>query len=117
MKARIDNEMSVSMAEKSFAWKPLLRAWSQEWLTSAEYRSTLSDEVIASGWLGSPGASEEQITSAEQWFGVALPHSESVWQRTRPLARVQNTVRSLSPTHLMPDTCPCVGEMLQVSIR
>src|SRR5690348_3068174 len=62
-KSPINNETSMSVAEKSFAWEPLLRTWGQEWLTSAEYRSVLSDEVIASGWLGYPGASEEQIAS------------------------------------------------------
>jgi hypothetical protein len=77
------------MAEKLFAWKPLLRIRSQEWLTSAAYSSALSDEVIASGWLGYPGASEEQITSAEQRLGMSLPPSyreflrlTNGWRRT-----------------------------------
>jgi hypothetical protein len=32
-------------------------------------------EVIASGWLGYPGASEEQMASAEQRLGMSLPPS------------------------------------------
>src|SRR5690349_11001386 len=81
-KARIDNETSVSMTEKSFAWEPLLRSWSQEWLTSAEYRSVLSDEVIASGWLGYPAANKEQIARVEQRLGIALPPSYREFLRT-----------------------------------
>lgn len=90
-KVRVDNETSVRMAEKSFAWEPLLRTWSQERLTSAEYRSVLPDEVIASEWLGYPGAREKEITSAEQRLAMSLP--PSYWE----FLRVTNGWRRTSP--------------------
>jgi hypothetical protein len=103
-KARIDNKTSVSMAEKSFAWEPLLRTWSREWLTSAEYGSVLSAEVIASGWLGFPSASEEQITSAEQRLGMSLPpsytaflHVTNGWRRTTHFIEQMRSAEQIKP--------------------
>jgi hypothetical protein len=58
-----------------FNWEPLLRIWSQEWLTRAEYASTLPKDDIESGWLGYPGARKGRIASAEQRLGKALPLS------------------------------------------
>ena len=103
-KARIDNETSMNMAEKSFAWEPLLRTWSRVWLTSAEHRSVLSAEVIASGWLGFPNASEEQITSAEQRLGMSLPPSyreflqvTNGWRRTTYFIEQMWSAKQIKP--------------------
>ncbi len=71
-------------------WRPLLEHWSQEILASdAAYRLALPVEVVASGWLGYPGATEEQIEAAEQRLGTRLPPSYRTflavtngWRRT-----------------------------------
>src|SRR5215467_13009976 len=63
------------MTKEPIGWEPPLRTWSQEWLTSAEFASTLPEEVISSGWLGCPGASKEPIASAEQRLGQSPPPS------------------------------------------
>jgi SMI1/KNR4 family protein SUKH-1/HEAT repeat protein len=74
-----------------FAWEPLLNTWSQEWLNVREYTVEAPDEVIESGWLGYPGASEEQIAGAEQRLGTILPPSY------REFLRVTNGWRRTSP--------------------
>jgi cell wall assembly regulator SMI1 len=74
------------------AWRPLLEQWSQEILASdADYWQSLPEEVIASGWLGYPGATEEQIAVAEQRLGTRLPPSyreflavTNGWRHTTP---------------------------------
>lgn len=71
----------------SYDWKGLMEQWNRELLASRalvhelEYRSYRSDaykgryteEVLKSGWLGYPGATDEQITRTEARLGVALP--------------------------------------------
>ncbi len=65
-------------------WKELLTQWSREIITSKsfaeflqhrarEYPGLYTDAVLASGWLGYPGASEARITEAETRLGITLP--------------------------------------------
>src|SRR6516225_6183041 len=62
-----------------YGWRELLSAWSRELIDIAEeddeLREELSPEVAATGWLGFPGATDEQITAAEDRLSVALPPS------------------------------------------
>ena len=60
----------------AFNWKPFLDQWSRAILASpdAEYFD-LPPEVVESGWLGFPSATEAQIAAAEARLGVALPPS------------------------------------------
>jgi SMI1 / KNR4 family (SUKH-1) len=58
-----------------FEWKAFLTEFNRELLASAELRSRLPQEVAESGWLGSPGASEAEISEAEARLGVRLPPS------------------------------------------
>lgn len=57
------------------AWRDLLVEWNPEILATPELRDLLPPEVIATGWLGYPGATEEQIAQAEARLGVRLPPS------------------------------------------
>lgn len=60
----------------TFNWEYFLKRWSRELLESmGEERSKLPTEVIQSGWLGYPGATEEQITRAEARLKTTLPFS------------------------------------------
>jgi hypothetical protein len=61
----------------AFDWESFLRQWSQAVLESMsdEQLSQLPQEVIASGWLGYPGATEEQICQTESRLGVKFPPS------------------------------------------
>ncbi len=76
----------------SYDWRLFLEEWSQEILAyDDEYRLELPAEVIASGWLGYPGATEEQIAQAEGRLGTRLPPSyreflavTNGWRRTSP---------------------------------
>ncbi len=58
-----------------FNWKDFLTQWNQELLGDAEIREHLPPDVIASGWLGYPGATEEQLAQLEQRLGTTLPSS------------------------------------------
>lgn len=72
-------------------WEPLLRQWSREVLASDEYAGLLPPEVVASGWLGYPGATEEEIQQAETRLGTQLPPSY------REFLKVSNGWRITSP--------------------
>jgi hypothetical protein len=63
-------------------WESWLDTWNRELLARydpAEYNafvdSRVTPEVVASGWLGSPGAGETQIAELEARLGVRLPPS------------------------------------------
>jgi hypothetical protein len=58
-----------------YAWAELMRPWNAELLTDPQIREMLEPDVIASGWLGFPGASEADIQTAEARLGLQLPES------------------------------------------
>jgi hypothetical protein len=59
----------------AFDWEVFLRRWSQAILASMDGadRQLLPPEVIESGWLGYPGASEADLQRTETRLGVRLP--------------------------------------------
>jgi len=59
----------------SFPWKDLLAQWSDEIIRSGDLDDELAPAVAASGWLGHPGATEEEISAAEARLGVTFPPS------------------------------------------
>ncbi|MEG4803366.1 SMI1/KNR4 family protein [Microcoleus sp. ARI1-B5] len=62
---------------KTFDWESQIREWSCkriECLTESE-KEELPPEIIESGYLGYPGATEEQIIAAEARLGVTFPPS------------------------------------------
>ncbi|MBD2195914.1 MULTISPECIES: SMI1/KNR4 family protein [Calothrix] len=62
---------------KNFNWQSRIREWSQKRIEALEdyEKEELSSEVIESGYLGYPGATEEQITAAEARLNINLPPS------------------------------------------
>ncbi|GAB4199138.1 MAG: hypothetical protein Fur006_49540 [Coleofasciculaceae cyanobacterium] len=69
----------------TFNWERFLKRWSQELLKSmGEERFKLPLEVLQSGWLGYPGASEEQIACTEA--RLAINWLVSLTVRTSSLA-------------------------------
>jgi hypothetical protein len=72
------------------AWEALLQQWSKEVLAS-EHADTLPPEVISSGWLGFPGATEEDIQEAENRLKAKLPPSY------RQFLKVSNGWRIATP--------------------
>ena len=75
----------------AFDWPTFLREWSRELLASADIADQLPPEVVASGWLGYPGATEEQLRQAEARLGRQLPPSyraflqaSNGWRQTGP---------------------------------
>jgi hypothetical protein len=58
-----------------FDWHRFLVQWSKLALKLGEESADLPSEVIASGWLGYPGATEQQIAEAEDRLGAVLPPS------------------------------------------
>lgn len=56
-------------------WKPFLAEYNRELLTYEEVVETLPSELIKAGWLGYPGATEEEIRTAEKRLAVRLPPS------------------------------------------
>lgn len=59
----------------NFAWQELLTQWSRELRAADEFMEDIPLDVIASGWLGYPGAKEDQIAQAETRLGTKLPPS------------------------------------------
>ena len=57
------------------AWRELLTRWNADLLDAPDIVEHLSPEVVASGWLGFPGATEEEIRAAEARLGCQLPPS------------------------------------------
>jgi hypothetical protein len=60
-------------------------------IESNNFKDEMPPEVIASGWLGYPGATEEQIKKAELRLGTTLPPAY------REFLKVTNGWRQLSP--------------------
>jgi hypothetical protein len=57
-------------------WRAFLEQWSRAVLASPDVENfELPPGVIESGWLGFPGATEEQIAAAETRLGIRLPPS------------------------------------------
>jgi hypothetical protein len=79
----------------AFDWESFLRQWSQDILESMtdEEKRYLPSEVLVSGWLGYPGATEAEIASAELRLGVKLPPSY------REFLKVTNGWRQTASKH------------------
>ncbi|MDJ0704625.1 MAG: SMI1/KNR4 family protein [Leptolyngbyaceae cyanobacterium MO_188.B28] len=77
----------------TFDWESFLRRWSQELIRAmGDEQADLPPEALESGWLGYPGATEEQINQAEAHLGMILPPSYRAflkvtngWRQTTPL--------------------------------
>jgi SMI1/KNR4 family protein SUKH-1/HEAT repeat protein len=81
-----------------YDWEPLLERWSHQWLRVREFAVELPDEVVAAGWLGYPGATEEELYEVEHRLGRTLPPSY------REFLRITNGWRRTSPfiNHIWP---------------
>ena len=56
-------------------WNGLLTRWSRAVLERPELAGSLPGDVRETGWLGYPGATEEQLRSAEARLAIPLPPS------------------------------------------
>ena len=72
-----------------YDWNTLLQQWNEVLLQkldltvyNAFVEPDITPAVVASGWLGFPGATEEQITATEQRLGVSLPPSYRTFLQT-----------------------------------
>ncbi len=79
-------------------WEELLRHLSEELLRDPDSANGLPADVRASGWLGYPGATEDQIARAEDHLGVTLPLSyrtflkvSNGWRRTIQYVQLWST--------------------------
>lgn len=75
----------------NFDWQRFLENWSQDYLACTGEMHNVSPEVLASGWLGFPGATEVQIAEAEARLSIQLPPSyreflkiSNGWRQTTP---------------------------------
>ncbi len=80
------------MAE--FEWTKFLVRWNQALLRDPNVVVELSADVVASGWLGYPAATDMDIAQAEERLGTTLPQSY------RDFLRVSNGWRQ--PTWYIP---------------
>ncbi|MFN6536612.1 MAG: SMI1/KNR4 family protein [Nostoc sp. EkiNYC01] len=62
---------------KTFDWESRIREWSRQRIEALEEyeQEELPPEVIEAGFLGYPGATEEQISATEARLGVTFPPS------------------------------------------
>ena len=75
----------------TFEWTGFLRRWSRDLLRIGDAIEDLPANVIASGWMGYPGATEAQIGEVEAHLGTRLPPSyrefltvTNGWRQTTP---------------------------------
>ncbi len=68
--------VKASSIMPTYDWKPFLEQWSRE-LIAADHADLrrMPVEGVASGWLGYPAATEDQIAALEARLGMALPPS------------------------------------------
>lgn len=60
---------------ENYDWRSFLETYSRELLSSPQVVSRVQDDVLKSGWLGFPGATEEAILAQENKLGTRLPIS------------------------------------------
>ena len=58
-----------------FNWQTFLEQFSRSLLADDNIRAQQSQEILNSGWLGFPGASQEEIGVLEERLGIELPPS------------------------------------------
>lgn len=58
-----------------FDWRPFLERASRDLLMDQGILGMMPPEAVSSGWLGYPGASEEEIALLESRLGIRLPLS------------------------------------------
>jgi hypothetical protein len=58
----------------TYPWQRFLARWSED-LLSSELARAFPPEVQASGWIGSPGATESELAGVEARLGTTLPPS------------------------------------------
>lgn len=83
--------MSSLARPKTFDWYKFLGQWSQEFIANSRHADQLPESVRESGWLGFPGATEDQIAQVESRLNVTLPFSyreflkaSNGWRQTTP---------------------------------
>ncbi|HEX6489155.1 MAG TPA: SMI1/KNR4 family protein [Candidatus Dormibacteraeota bacterium] len=65
----------VAELDDRHPWLEFLRRWSREWLQVDAFVLEQEDAVVESGWLGLPGATEDELTALETRLGRRLPRS------------------------------------------
>jgi hypothetical protein len=74
-------------------WRELLTRWNADLLQTPDLADRLPAEAVAAGWLGYPGATDEQLLRAETRLGASLPRSY------REFLKVSNGWRHLGYFH------------------
>ena len=62
-------------ADPRFPWQPFLRRWSWQMLQVEAFVLHQDDDVVKSGWLGFPPATQSELDSLERRLGRRLPPS------------------------------------------
>lgn len=83
--------MSNITGLSTFNWQNFLAQWSHDFITYSRDLGQLTDDILESGWLGYPGATDEQIAQSEARLNVSLPLSyreflkvTNGWRQTTP---------------------------------
>ena len=74
--------VAVPLVDPRFDWPDLLERYSHAYLRDRWYPLDLPDEVVASGWLGFPGADEALIAAVEERLGLRFPPSYRSFLKT-----------------------------------
>ena len=88
---RMEMPTPVVQPQRESAWGRLLAGISSLRLSDSEVAVSVSDEKFSSGWLGEPGATEEELAVAERRLSTTLPPTY------RAFLREANGFEQLSP--------------------
>lgn len=91
---------SAAAPRDAWDWRALLDRCSQRNLADRAYAAGLEDAVVASGWLGFPGADPAELHALEARLGLRLPPSyRALLSLTNGFRRVSSNVGALLPAH------------------
>jgi HEAT repeat protein len=67
--------VKLPLVDATYDWPSILEKFSHALVRDPYYSLELPDDVVESGWLGYPGAGEDEISAAEQRLGFKFPPS------------------------------------------
>jgi hypothetical protein len=100
---QLEVSQTIQQPSRSSAWGQLLTDISRIQLADRKIAAAIPDHKIDAGWLGEPGATEEEITVAERRLGVRC-HLRTGPSSQRPMASTKSDPSSTGSTAFQKST-------------